>query len=755
MLNLLISTVKKVFLIIPRRLNESRKLFTKILISIIVCIVITLLVSSTILYLNFEDIALRQVYRHDLDSLQQTSREVAKMTETAKALSFQIYTDTTMASLLFYAEPDLYKEINALNQLNNYRLAMPFIESIYVYNAKSNVFYISSSSNRNGQQSAQDLDDQGIKSILMNIQNYKPFVPIPRSYNIGTSEIEVNSYTYLCYDTLNVTLDYGVIVNFSEAWISQYISGNQDDLAGNAFIIDSKGTSISRDDQQWMSSDYSEKPYMEMILRNMNSSYFVDFVNGENSLITFTEPDSMGWRYIRITSYADITREIRSMRTKTIFFSFGILLLGLFISVFASKNLHRPIDKIIRNMKNLEYERKSSAYTLKQEILRSFVLGRESDKPKILQEKLQRFGSTLNIHGNTRLVLGRINNFKEFVNKYNEDIYLLKYGLMNICIEIGSAFYRMEGVDMGEDSILLLLTTPDSESGLDEQAFISLLSSMQGSVIEHLKLSVSFTVSPTLPCAEHIFPLYKQVVEASYHQLFRGQQCLIFSEEIMSLNSREYVYPSAKEKQLVDFLMSGKTEEAKAVYSDIIGETSMYSITVLQLTLSHLTLTVNNVIRILKQNNALSVIPEFDTTIIGLSHVESIDEVNEQFYRLFNELKQSVEGKRSLKHDELVRRMNEIIERDYTSPNLGLNSIADELNMSPIYISRLYKQSTSLALPDVIQDTRMNMAKKLLLQTEFSVADIAEKTGYTSSSYFYRIFKKNNGVTPNDFRKKQ
>jgi len=706
------------------------------------------------LYLNFEEIAQRQAYRHDLESLQQTSREVAKMTETAKALSFQIYTDTTMASLLFYEDPDLYNEINALNQLNNYRLAMPFIESIYVYNDKSNLFYISSSSNRNGQQSAQELDDQGIEDILSDIQNYKPFVPIPRSYNIGTTEEEVNSYTYLCYDTLSFKLDYAVIVNFSEAWISQNLSGDQGDLVSNAFIIDSEGALISGDDQHGLSSSLLEKSYMNAILENRDSSYFVELVNDEKSLITFTAPDSLGWRYIRITSNAEISREIRSMRTKTIVFSLGILLLGLLISVFASRNLHRPIDKILRNMKSLEYEQKSSAYTLKQEILRSFVLGRESDKPKILQEKLQRFGSTLSIDGNMRIVVGRIDNFKDFVAKYNEEIYLLKYGLMNICIEIGSATYRMESVDMGDDFIVLLLTTQGSEDGIDEQLFIDLLNSMQGSVKEHLKFSVSFTASPSFSCTEHISPIYKQVMEASFHRLFRGQQSLIFSEDIMSLNSKEYIYPSSKEKQLVEFLMSGKTEEAKAVYSDIIGETALHPITVVQLALSHMTLTVNNVIRTLKQNNALTVTPVFDTTITGLSRVESIDEVNEHFYRLFDELKQNVEEKRSFKYEELVRRMNEIIERDYKSPNLGLNSIADELNMSPIYISRLYKQSTLVALPDVIQNTRMSMAKELLLYTNYSVADIAEKTGFTSSSYFYRMFKKNSGVTPNDFRKK-
>ena len=97
--------------------------------------------------------------------------------------------------------------------------------------------------------------------------------------------------------------------------------------------------------------------------------------------------------------------------------------------------------------------------------------------------------------------------------------------------------------------------------------------------------------------------------------------------------------------------------------------------------------------------------------------------------------------------------MNDIIDRDYSNPNLCLNSIAEEMDMSPIYISRLYKQQTLIALSDVIQEVRMNQSKLLLKETSLSVADIAERTGFTSSSYFYRMFKKCNGVTPNDFRK--
>nr|WP_281284884.1 helix-turn-helix domain-containing protein [Cohnella terricola] len=38
-------------------------------------------------------------------------------------------------------------------------------------------------------------------------------------------------------------------------------------------------------------------------------------------------------------------------------------------------------------------------------------------------------------------------------------------------------------------------------------------------------------------------------------------------------------------------------------------------------------------------------------------------------------------------------------------------------------------------------------------QTHFSIAEVAERVGFTNSSYFYRMFKKQYGLTPTDFRK--
>lgn len=73
--------------------------------------------------------------------------------------------------------------------------------------------------------------------------------------------------------------------------------------------------------------------------------------------------------------------------------------------------------------------------------------------------------------------------------------------------------------------------------------------------------------------------------------------------------------------------------------------------------------------------------------------------------------------------------------------------------MSPIYVSRLYKQQTMSTIVDVIQQLRIRKACELLEQTDWSVADVAEQTGFASSSYFHRMFKRSLGVTPTDFRR--
>lgn len=738
--------------------RENKKVYTRILMSFIGCVILTLLATSTILYMNFEDIALKQVYLANSNSLDQIKNEVSKMTETATSLSSQIYNDSAVSKLLYYENPNIYDAIFAQKQLENYRVSLPFIESIYVYNAKSKQFYISANSPRNGIQPKSGLDDEGILNIFNNFKKYNPFQPIPRTYNIGSIEkTKVSSYTYLCYSVIddNDFLHTAVVVNIQDSWLSQSVESTDGNPAGEqTFILNKDGILYSKNWIKPLLTDLSDLSYIQKILTdNDSSAYFVDTVNGVRSLISYTSPDSLGWRYVRITPYDNITHDISKMRYRTIYIIVGILLLGLCISYLYSHRVYRPFDKVLRKSRTLEAEKRNHLYILKQDFLRNTILGRETNLSGVLQEKLQYFESKLLVDQPSCLVLLKIDRYADCLEHYQEDLKLMKYAIANISAEIASSTFNVETIDMGENHILLILNVRDPLQELDREAMSHIMSEMQASILNHIKLSVSCTASPMIESVEQWTGAYNQITEASMHRLFKGHESIIFSQDIMNFKSKEYDFPVNKEKQLVESIMKGNTDEAQSIYCAIVRETEHYPFAVLQLVISHITLTINNILKTLQKNNAFIVTPDFDMSVSSLNQAETLEEIHLPFFKLFEDISKLLEEKRSTKHDDLVKKVHEFIAQNYSDPNLSLNSIADQLSMSPIYLSRLYKQLTVNSLSDVIAEMRMNKAKELLRDSEYTVSEIAEKTGYTNSSYFYRLFKKNNGITPNDYRK--
>lgn len=92
---------------------------------------------------------------------------------------------------------------------------------------------------------------------------------------------------------------------------------------------------------------------------------------------------------------------------------------------------------------------------------------------------------------------------------------------------------------------------------------------------------------------------------------------------------------------------------------------------------------------------------------------------------------------------------------DHLDRNLSLNSIADWVNMSPSYFSRLFKQTTGENLSHYINKVRLDKAKNLIENSNMKIADISEEVGFESPAYFATYFKKATGHTPQTWRNMQ
>lgn len=101
----------------------------------------------------------------------------------------------------------------------------------------------------------------------------------------------------------------------------------------------------------------------------------------------------------------------------------------------------------------------------------------------------------------------------------------------------------------------------------------------------------------------------------------------------------------------------------------------------------------------------------------------------------------------------LVAKMKVYIREHIDEVSRG--QLAEYFYLSPSYLSRLFHRETGESLIDYIQKERIALAKELLLYSDYSISDVAIRTGYTNFSHFSRQFRKFVGCTPNEFRKRQ
>lgn len=105
----------------------------------------------------------------------------------------------------------------------------------------------------------------------------------------------------------------------------------------------------------------------------------------------------------------------------------------------------------------------------------------------------------------------------------------------------------------------------------------------------------------------------------------------------------------------------------------------------------------------------------------------------------------------NLKYSIVIRRAQSIILSKISTP-LTLASIAQQLNVTPDYLSRRFLQETGERLPHYIKRQRVEEACRLLSNTDSSLAQIAYRLGFSSQSLFNKQFKEITGTTPLKYR---
>lgn len=714
---------------------------------------VVILLLTTVIFSLFSTTLKDEIYCAQVQNLKQISNTVIFRAEYVNSLMLQAKEDE-LISKLFYSDDDSQAS-SIKKRLDDIRGPVKQLNSIYVYNEYSDRIYYSGENMLPFINSTMSFDDQGFVDILKNIDQYPKYTPILRKMSVEWPVGRVYEryvFTYLIYDSYTSGARNIMAFNFHLSWMEDaldFITTGQA-TTEDIWIIDSERQIVYTNTGELIGVTSERVELSDEVFLN-ESGYIITGTGDDRQMIVYATSSRYGydeWTFVSWNDYATLMKPLEQVK-RTIYICCGIVfLISLFVVFRASYVLYKPVRSTMDRVEVLEKENDKKRKIERMLFLRRFFQGDIIDDNDLRKILFARHQIEDNWDEDIQIVLISIDNMNEFIKSFGRRVDEASEIIERI---ISACFQKWYGktlcVRMHDG--LWAVCIPTQEDRLSKTTLFDELSQ---SVNDRFNISISMASSQIGHFARDIPYLYSDAVNVHSYRFLLGQNRLITYEDIQKQGQGKFDYPYEIEKKLLSHLLNGKYTEAIEDYEEFIAEIRWFRVDEIRLSCMLLAYAVKSSCqKSMAEPSGLLV--EFDEFYKKLQTVETINEVHEMYYRLIKEITNKLKRDSKERHESMIARIEAYVEKNYGNINLSMNEISDHVNMSSAYLGRLFKQVTGNAFSEYLTKFRLNKACALLRNTDLTVNEISDQVGFTNSSYFYIIFKKNLECTPNQYRK--
>jgi AraC-like DNA-binding protein len=330
-----------------------------------------------------------------------------------------------------------------------------------------------------------------------------------------------------------------------------------------------------------------------------------------------------------------------------------------------------------------------------------------------------------------------------FQNRVN----LTKDILKEILSEVFKVY--MTEVD-GITTCIINLKYEPINTEMDE--ILNTIRKVQDTANMNYKVQLSVSISTIHKGIDRIEKAFYEAVQAMEYKKIMGIETNLCFSDMSKYSGNKLSYSLNKDDHLINFIKTGDLENSKRILTQIFGAEAnkryLCQITnkALKMNLISMLISIINDITV-SQNKYFNLLCMTEQ-LVKLNSVNEFKEKMIEIIVAINDTPQKDSDNNLKLKDKIINYIDENI----SNADINITSIADYLNMHPVYISQVFREQTGEGILDYIHKNRIKIAKKLLKKPEYTLDMVTKEAGYSNTRTFLRSFKKYEGINPGCYK---
>lgn len=760
-------------------------------------VLLILIIINIAVYSQTYDIIKNEINRMNEAMLKQMQQSIDTGLESIDTLTFQISMDTRYRRIATWTDkeandilfkPEYDSVVEAMKRLGEFKNVSPFVNGMYIY-LKNSDRILSTMGFFDLETFYNAFRENAIFYESMSFDDwYDNLKRIHSKQSIVERENNDHDWEYGTKNSIKIMQTLPLITKSESDATLVFILDQEKFLKAMnniTLMYDGWTLILNSENQIVLSNVPSEElwnPKYNALIGKTGSVY--DYIGDKKVVVSYINSEISDWKYISVLPYTLYQKKINYAKNIMLIGTLFSAISGIILAFYFSSRNYYPVDELVNIIKN-RYRKsngtKSNEYLLIKQAVNTTIEENESMANKLYQQNAVLRTNFLN-----KLLKGKIENksfiesaFETYEFNFSSDyfavilFYIVDFSKFYQGSETKSSEEREEFVQFILTNIIEELVSQNNVGYMLEidnlmtclinfseknfsggkQEMIRIVEEAQSFIGSKFNIDIKASISNISNSVFGIPEAYKQALDVMEYKTIMENDNIKLYEDIKD-SKYDYHYSIENEYQLINCIKTGEMEAAKEIIDQVFRNTmadkslSTDTIRCLMFDLSSTILKAMNEIDAVQREKILRVI-DFPSKLLAC---ENITELRGYLDGALNEICSYIIQNKSYRKQDQLEEVKQFIEENYTDVNITVSSIAEKFELTPSYLTRLYKEYTGKGILEYINICRLEAAKYLLRQRELTVKDIAVKVGYYNINAFNRMFKKHEGITPSAYK---